>query len=103
MEQGLYDLVRDLKLSASTGKAYNALYFIQSDQWKDSIPALKRDLKEVGDVLMRIRTNTRLLPDHLVTKWVENFRLVGRLAKPRTLGMVVKLRETPSILAATRL
>lgn len=67
MEQGLYNLAKELP-SEFPGKLYNALYFIQSDQWKESIPALKRDLKEVGDVLFKIRTNTRLLPDHLVTK-----------------------------------
>lgn len=105
MEKGLYDLSKGLLpgLAEFPGKFYDVLYFIQIDQWKDSVPASLRDMKAVGDVLFKIRTNTRLLPDHLVTKWVENFRLVGRLAVPRTLGQTVRLRERPSILAATRL
>jgi hypothetical protein len=67
MEGGLYDLAKGLP-TEFPGKLYNALFFIQSDQWKDSVPMMKRDLKEVGDVLFKIRTNTRQLPDHLVTK-----------------------------------
>jgi len=102
MEDGLYKVAQALE-TEFPGKSYNTLFFIQSEQWKESIPLLKSDLKVVKDALFKIRTNRRLLPDHLVTKWVEDFRLLGRLARPRTLGLVVKLRDTPSVLAATRL
>lgn len=67
MEDGLYKLAKGLP-TEFPGKLYNTLFFIQVDQWKDSLPALKRDLKEIGDVLFKIRTNSRQLPDHLVTK-----------------------------------
>lgn len=63
MENGLYSEVEKLNLFNFPGEAYNAVYHIQRLIFRDTLPLLRSDTVKALDVIFKMRTSSRPLPD----------------------------------------
>jgi hypothetical protein len=100
---GLYDQVR--AWTTKRGIGYKVIAYIQLQQWGDQLPLLREDLQTAKGFVHNVTSAKArfFFSENRVNAWVENFRLVSRIGKPRYLGDVIRLRQRPTVLAATRL
>lgn len=68
-----------------------------------SNPFTKKDFNEAKSILFSVRTARIPLDESKFVKWVDAFRLQGRLRSHSIMGEARELRVKPSVLLISRL